>query len=49
MPYHASRQAACVKADVPVPADCPLWFFEMLVESGGEDDSVGERLFFAHA
>ncbi|PNH10322.1 Ran-binding proteins 9/10 [Tetrabaena socialis] len=35
------RQAASLRTDLPVPPDCPLYFFEARVLDGGEDGSIG--------
>ncbi|KXZ45475.1 hypothetical protein GPECTOR_54g216 [Gonium pectorale] len=35
------KQAASVRADAPVPLDCPLYFFELTVQDIGDDGSIG--------
>ncbi len=36
-----------MRADLPVPSCCPLYYWEVEVVDGGEDGSIGERMIKA--
>lgn len=43
-PGSEDRDAAAVRANHPVPADCPLYYFEVEVVSRGRDGFIGQPL-----
>ena len=42
-PGSDDRDAAAVRANHPVPSDCPIFYFEVEITSRGRDGFIGEQ------